>query len=124
MADAICDDLLGIPYQTGGRGPDTFDCYGLIRHLLSADGIEIPDYLSPDDQRRVMAIFQSELRLWRPCACRPGAIALFRVPGNFHVGYCLGNGRFIHTWQASGGVCIERLDHWAKRLIGYYEYCG
>lgn len=117
-------ELIGIPYENGGRGPDSYDCYGLIKELMNRDGIEIPDYVSPDDKRRIVAIFHSELRLWRECDRRPGAILLFRVPGNFHVGYYLGQDQFVHTWEKSAGVCIERLSHWDRRLVGVYEYCG
>ena len=24
------DDLLGVPYKVHGRGPDSYDCYGLV----------------------------------------------------------------------------------------------
>lgn len=123
--DKALIDLIGIPYRDGGRGPDTFDCYGLIKHLyVERLGIEIPDYRSPEDRRLVSAIFRSELRLWQQCQPRYGAVALLRVPGMFHCGFLLNDNDFIHTWEHSGGVCIEQLSDWSARLVGIYEYAG
>lgn len=116
--------LIGLPYVNGGRGPDCYDCYGLIRELLRRDGITVPDYKSPDDKRAVVAIFQGELRLWEETRLSPGVILLFRVPGNFHVGYYLGDDQFIHTWEKSGGITIEYMNEWLPRLKGAYRYVG
>lgn len=55
----------------------------------------------------------------------PGSVVLFRV-GRFacHVGYVLPYNKFIHTWEKTGGVCIEPLENWKQRIIGFYEYAG
>lgn len=119
-------DLLGTPFKYGGRGDGFYDCYGLIMDLMLRDGTKIPDYLSPSEGAKIMAIFISELRLWEEAIAARGAIHLFRIPGNYHVGYALDADRFIHTWEESGGVIIERLseDNWHRRLIGTYKYVG
>lgn len=124
MADFNPVDYIGIPYRDGARGPDAYDCYGLVRHLMALRGIDIPDYRSPEDRRLVSAIFRSELRLWTPAEPDYGKVPLFRVPGMFHCGFMLNNDDFIHTWEHSGGVCIERLSDWTARLVGVYEYSG
>lgn len=124
-AAEILPDLIGVPFAYGGRGPDRFDCYGLLRHLYRADGIELPDYLSPSDGPRIAALMMGELRLWerleKPLA---GAALLIRVPRGMHCGYYLGNDEFVHTWEASGGVLIERGSIWQNRIMGYYRYVG
>jgi cell wall-associated NlpC family hydrolase len=117
-------DLIGVPFEYGGRGPDKFDCYGLVLHLLKQDGIEAHDLKSPNVGKEIVAMVHSELKLWQECAIREGAVLLFRVPGNLHVGYCLHGDKFIHTWEQSGGVTIEKLSIWKKRLVGVYEYIG
>lgn len=124
MADFDPRELLGIPYVNGGRSLEGLDCYGLVRLLKQRQGIDIPDYLSPDDRRLVTAIFRSELRLWSPCEPGYGTIPLFRVPGMFHCGFMLNDNDFIHTWEHSGGVCIEQLSDWKPRLVGVYDYTG
>jgi cell wall-associated NlpC family hydrolase len=125
VVDNSLTKLIGIPYRDEGRGPDFYDCYGLIKHLYQNQlNVDIPDYRSPEDRRLVSAIFRSELRLWAPCEKQFGAVALLRVPGMFHCGFMLNNNDFIHTWEHSGGVCIEQLSDWSARLVGVYKYVG
>lgn len=124
MRDSV-DDLLGLPFAYGGRGPDSFDCYGLIRWLLKEDGIDVPDYRYKSDKIALMRAFREGLPVWRKTEIKPGGVLMFRVPGGFHVGYVMNNGRdFIHTWEASGGVCVERISAWQQRILGCYEYVG
>jgi len=37
-------DLIGKPFSDLGRGPDSYDCWGLVREAGNRLGIEIPDY--------------------------------------------------------------------------------
>lgn len=119
-------DLIGIPFEYGARGPDKYDCYGLIKHLLKEwNQIEVPDYRGYSDTRKIIATFHNALPLWEKVPIQPAGILLFRVPGQMHVGYVLDDNRtFIHTWEHSGGVCIERISDWQNRLIGCYKYVG
>ena len=121
------DDLIGKPFQLGGRGPDSFDCYGLVREAYYREhGVLIPDYRSPSDQGRIAALMANQLVLWERTECAPGAVILFRVLGyGSHVGFIRPDNRFMHTWEASGGVVIERLDaSWERRSLGCYRYIG
>ena len=65
-----------------------------------------------------------EVRLWNKIEPKPGCAVLINVPGNMHVGYVIDDSRFIHTWEESGGVTIERLSQWRGRIMGFYEYAG
>ena len=39
------NDFIGMPYQEGARGPDAFDCYGLVAAVFRAlRGVELPDW--------------------------------------------------------------------------------
>lgn len=39
------NDFVGLPYREGARGPDAFDCYGLIAAVLkAARGVSLPDF--------------------------------------------------------------------------------
>ena len=39
------DQFIGLPYREGARGPEAFDCYGLVSAVLrAAKGIELPDW--------------------------------------------------------------------------------
>lgn len=119
-------DLIGIPFEYGGRDvEESLDCYGLILHIENCiNGKDLPDFGSSSDGGRVVAMMSGALHLFEPVEAREGAILLFRVPGYMHVGYCLEDDRFIHTWEESGGVTIERLSGWERRMIGAYKYVG
>ncbi len=39
------DRFIGLPYREGARGPDAFDCYGLVAAVLQAvRGVSLPDW--------------------------------------------------------------------------------
>ena len=39
------DDFVGLPYRAGARGPDAYDCYGLVAAVfLAARGVHLPDW--------------------------------------------------------------------------------
>jgi cell wall-associated NlpC family hydrolase len=130
MAQSMFDirDLIGIPFERAGRGPDTYDCYGLVMELLRRDGVEnVPEYnRAPRHPRQVAGVIDEVRPDWSQCEKRPGCVILFRIKGyGAHVGYLLADGRrFVHTWEESGGVMIEKLDTWKNLVLGFYELKG
>jgi cell wall-associated NlpC family hydrolase len=39
------DAFIGLPYQHGARGPEAYDCYGIVAAVLkAARGIDLPDW--------------------------------------------------------------------------------
>lgn len=117
-------DLLQCRFAKRGRGPNEFDCYGLVMELHRRRGITIPDYSSPEDQHAIAMLMDKEAKvLWEPCGREPGAVALFKILGlGSHVGYVLDQQYFLHCWEGSAGVVREKHSAWEKRLIGYYKY--
>lgn len=117
-------DLIGKPFAWGGRGPDSYDCYGLVSEMLSRCGQSCPDYRSPDCAALVAPIITSVEHQWTPCEPRRGAIALMQFARSMHVAFILDNRRLIHTWEGAGGVLVEPLSEWRKRIKGYYFFEG
>ncbi|MET2951346.1 NlpC/P60 family protein [Vibrio owensii] len=119
-------DLIGVPFEWGGRDPEiSLDCYGLVKFINSKRGIAIPDYHSPSDKILVNQVIQEKMKLWHPTDERKeGLVVVFRAGKYLHCGYVLGDGRFAHTWEMSGGVTIEYLSDWEGRMLGVYEYVG
>lgn len=116
-------DLIGKPFELGGRGPNSYDCYGLMMELGRRIGLQFPDYRSPDTLSKASGYIEAQRPLWTPCAPGPGAVVAIRVMGAVaHVGMVLPFDRMIHVWERSGGVCIERLASWERRICGYYIY--
>jgi hypothetical protein len=123
-------DLIGCPFVAGARGPDAYDCYGLVRELYRrAHGVEIPNFVSPDGllPSDCASMFERERTrpLWAATECAEGVIALLRVDGfASHVGFMLADHLLCHTWRDAGGVCIEPIERWQHRLVGFYRYAG
>ncbi len=128
MAELVYADLIGKPFAYGGRGPDSYDCFGLLLELQRRlGGPEIPDLISPTTQNVIALRMRSRINWWQPEA-RPfvGAHLWFRIGRNWsHCGVYLGDDLFIHCWEKSGGVCTERLSDWSMRTDGaFYRFVG
>lgn len=122
-------DLIGTPFEYGGRGPKTFDCYGLVREMHKRAGLDIPDYRSPSDSVRITQTFLGNLHLWEPTEPKEGAVAYITFPGRdgaiwTHCGYLVNDHQMLHTWKKSGGVLLEPTEVWKRRIKGYFRYVG
>jgi cell wall-associated NlpC family hydrolase len=118
-------DLIGTPFQWGGRGPDSYDCFGLVMMLFRVEqGIEVPDVARATCAAEAAIVMRDNAWRWtRIEASEKGCLMFMRARGlGSHVGYCIGQGRFIHVWEDSGGVCVERISDWRNRTVGFYRF--
>lgn len=116
-------DLIGAPYVRGARGPEAYDCYGLVKELFARAGNSVPDFDSPGTLEEIEALISDRSRKWRRVPIgTPGALLTFRVEGyGAHVGFMLQNDLFIHAWEATG-VAIERLTNGSFKPLASYHY--
>jgi lipoprotein Spr len=119
-------ELIGIPFEYGGRTLKGLDCFGLIMKLLEGDGVNVHDFGWNKDSAiiQTMMLAAREGQHWVPCKPQKGAIILFRV-GRYvrHVAYMLDRNKFIHCWERSNGVVVERINEdWQNRIVGIYKY--
>ena len=120
-------DLIGKPYLHHGRGPDGYDCYGLVIEAESRYGVDLPDY----EYLRATALPEkSGEEIGRGRAKKipspvPGAMLLFgNARGlNTHIGVYVGDGMFIHCTMREG-VRVERLGPRMGTLSGVYVWQG
>ena len=127
------DDLIGKPFRDDGRGPEGYDCYGLVMEVMRRYGVELPDYGLPGPEHTPAAI-DAAATTARPDWVEipspiPGCLVAiaYPYPGLIsHVGVVIDADRFIHARAATGGVTIDRLSSpaWRKRIRGYYKYAG
>jgi cell wall-associated NlpC family hydrolase len=139
-------DLIGVPFAYGGRDPNvSLDCYGLVMEMHRRHNKKVPpDYESPEDRKAISKIMLRERHNYRGVpseegyakvltykrdgtkkeyGLKAGATIVFNVQGfGCHVGYIIAPNKFIHTWEQSGGVIVERIDHWEQRILGIHEY--
>lgn len=122
-------DLIGRPFKYGGRpddGPNApLDCYGLVIEVGRRQGVNYPPRSFSKEHRVNAALMASQMNVWKKCEPEPGAVVLFKIRGvACHVGVVVDHDKFIHTWEASGGVVVERLSEWQRRIVGFYRYVG
>jgi hypothetical protein len=129
-------DLIGDPFKKGGRDRKGWDCYGLLIELHRRLGQKAPDYISPTDKTAIAALLHSEkahgwTEVWsrKPEGVpfniglvKPYQDILIEIRGvPFHVGMVISPTKFIHVWEDSGGVLVERMEYWKHRICGVYS---
>jgi len=128
------EELIGRPWQAGGRGAQAFDCWGLVRFCWRERfGIEVPEIpVDAADLRRVLDTFRDhpERRRWRLVAePREGDAVLMRQSRHpVHVGLWLDvdGGGVLHTARGIG-VTFQHprdLDLQGWRIEGFYRFTG
>ena len=108
---------MGVPYVWGGAIPTGFDCSGFTQYVLKQNGITIPRTAAEQYQSGI-SIMKSNLKI--------GDLVFFTTykPGASHVGFYLGDGKFIHASSAAKQVTISSLDeaYFTERYIGARRY--
>lgn len=105
----IAKSYLGGKYVWGATGPDAFDCSGFTQYIYRhAYGKEIPR-VSYEQAKFGEKVSRDELQ--------PGDLVFFDTMNKgrvSHVGFYIGNNRFIHAASSKSGI-IE------SELSGYYD---
>lgn len=109
---AFCLDLIGKPWVSGARGPDVFDCWGLLVHAYrERRGITLSPYpgLDAKDTLAVARVAADEsLSLWQP-VLNPvhfGAVGMSTNKRIHHVGLWLDidGGGVFHCFDGVGVI--------------------
>lgn len=122
------EDLLGKPFQLGGRGPRFYDCYGICLELATRVGLILPEVLTPEtteDQHDLIGATADKDFEEIP---KPEAfcIATFSIrrPLVDHCGFVLGDCcRFVHILPQHS-VVRARLDLYKPRVHAFYRLCS
>lgn len=131
MIPAWVGKWVGLPYIDKGRGPDAWDCWGLVRAVLAAEaGIALPDYANAYsaacDRDSVATAVEAGLAHGWQRVEQPQTMDLLilRIAGRpWHCALVVAPGLFLHVPPKSTS-CIERLDspQWAKRIGGFFRH--
>jgi cell wall-associated NlpC family hydrolase len=100
--------LLGKPYRSGAKGPQSFDCSGLVHYVYGRFNVMMP--VSTEGLGKV----GHEISRGTMTA---GDLAVFRIKGDMHVGIMINALEFIHA-SKSRGVAIDSLDlpYWQRNF--------
>ena len=124
-------DLLGKPFKWGGRGPKSYDCYGLAMECARRVGKRFPDqYASTPDFAKISDHVEdaSEHHLAELHKPEPFCFVTFVLfePWVSHIGFVLADeARFIHV-MAGCRVAVERLSDpfWLAHKPQYWRAAG
>jgi cell wall-associated NlpC family hydrolase len=112
-------DLLGKPFREGARGPDAYDCVGLLIEIERRLGRYLPAWGS--HARELSSALASWERVADP---QPGDGILIRSDNPlWHVAVVCGAGYMIHA-HTNCGVVRERYNSfpWQARIEGFYRW--
>jgi cell wall-associated NlpC family hydrolase len=120
------DDLLGKEFEYHGRGPDTYDCYGLALEVARRVGIDFPphpSYTSLQDKHNAILYGLTEWKKIETPELYSLIVFSIRPPYVTHVGVVLDYNRFIHI-SPKTRVTIERFDRdpWKLKVRGFYKW--
>lgn len=130
MSSPVYADLIGKPFLDYARGPDAYDCYGLVIEVMRRAGRKFPDYgsLSSRASRSIRAAIAAHMREFArveyPAVL--DLVAMWRITPDIldHMGIMVEPGYFLHA-TAAGVQCTAIDDlNWTGRIVGYYRWMG
>ncbi|HWC14910.1 MAG TPA: C40 family peptidase [Actinomycetota bacterium] len=111
----------GTRYSYGGSSPRSgFDCSGFTRWVFQEHGANLPH--SSIDQF-YLAGRNGHKRVWQIKNLQPGDLVFFKTTSRRigHAGIFIGDGKFIHSSSAGGGVKISSISdpyYYKPRFVG------
>ncbi|WP_125705046.1 C40 family peptidase [Lacticaseibacillus daqingensis] len=99
---ALAKQQLGKPYVWGGKGPDSFDCSGLMAYLFShAAGKNIGGYTLPQESAGTRVSLSN---------LQPGDIVFWGNSGStYHNALYIGNNQYIHAPKPGDVVKVATI---------------
>jgi cell wall-associated NlpC family hydrolase len=112
LVDEALEELIGLPFERGGRGPDAYDCWGLVLALRRRLGLREPPDIATGtltrEQAHALFALQSLPLGWRRVPLSPGGIVFAQCAA--HAGVYVA-GRIVHA-QTTAGVVAWTLGRW------------
>ena len=124
------EKYVGLRFEDKGRGPDSFDCWGLVRWIYMHElKLVLPDYLDKyetvlDESGVESAVSAGRVSGWdRVDRPQNMDLVLFKIFGRpLHVGIVAGKDYFLHCPEDDFSR-RERLSDrkWKNRIEGFYR---
>lgn len=108
---------MGVPYVWGGDTPTGWDCSGFTQYVMRENGINILR-TAAEQFSQGTPVDKANLQV--------GDMVFFTTykPGASHVGFYMGDGKFIHASSAAKQVTINSLSetYYTEHYIGARRY--
>jgi cell wall-associated NlpC family hydrolase len=120
------EEFVGKPFLKYGRGPDGYDCWGIVLAISKLLGMRLPDYkdISHAEYERVWNVVHTHLPEF-DVVDNPniGDIVLFKnISGQAHFGIMISKYMFINC-NEEFGVHISSRNGFSEHLIkGFYRW--
>lgn len=134
VAPSWVEPYVGLPYRAGGRGPDEYDCWGLVLLVWRERfGMDLPTYegvtwkAGRTDGLVGETITHATSTLWdavEPGDEQPGDALVLRMRGHpLHVAMVVEPGLMLHCHDRAD-ACVEpyRCLQWRSRIHGFFRY--
>jgi cell wall-associated NlpC family hydrolase len=123
MSARLIADLIGLPYQDRGRGPDAYDCEGLFLKVQQRRGYTGGKAANGPTEQRARAWLHVAESDWFPLEAPRAGCAVF-FPQELHVGTMYDTQRFFHTSSELGHAHIDSLDapQWKHKTKFFYDW--
>lgn len=127
--EAIIRDLQGKPFRWQGRGPDAFDCWGLVIEVLARRGLPSPGDFVTDTKECAIRTIAAQLAV--PQAVKldrsePGAIVLMSSKRALHHSGIATPYGVLHTVRQFGACLSQPVSLRAQgyQRIEYYRWAA
>jgi cell wall-associated NlpC family hydrolase len=119
-------DLIGLPFERGGRGPRVFDCWGTLQEVSRRMGRNPTDF--PTDPALLATALADEWEEIKRAHILPGDGILLRSSDSayqWHIGVVIDQWKMLHAREGVG-VCVEMFDSpvYKRRVVGFYRFRG
>ncbi|MEU0298905.1 C40 family peptidase [Streptomyces sp. NPDC006175] len=100
---AFAQSQVGDAYVSGGTGPNSWDCSGLVQAAFGSVGIDLPRVSQSQSTAGTQVSLDN---------LQPGDILYWGGAGSaYHVGIYVGGGEFVGAQNSSTGVVQKSLDY-------------
>lgn len=104
----------GKPYVWGAKGPDAFDCSGLVQAAWAHAGVSIPAGTYAEAKSGDAVVGMDELQPG-DLLFIPGSDGTAANPG--HVGMYIGQGLIVNAYDEKTGIVVDSIDHWRGQVV-------
>jgi len=125
-AEEIAARYVGAPYKHGGRGPDGYDCLGIVLAVYRDAGIETgysdretycEDWHAADPERYLRGLLAVGRPASRPLL--PYDLVYFSIGGIVrHAGVMVNQNQFVHVLDGRAVTISRLMRYWERHLAG------